>query len=212
MRSLLPLLLVLGCVSTAPDRDSGHLYRRDMKLKVDGEKVSGGVYVLDSAPTYDIKAYLYKRAVVVKATTCHREMVWQEPGKDIEFTFEPIPGLETGGYCPLELGGFDLKGQHAWAFVDFKDGETLPATLSCNGAVSYPEGVSVCQSKVGLTQVIEFEAEVKGSGIDGCKISTLDNVRWEFEMEQGKCLYAFMDEAGAIHRLTTIGYDEVMIR
>jgi len=207
-------LLFVGCVSTSPDQLSVEkLYRKDMALKIDGRKVTQGVYVLEKKPSYDMTAYLYRKALVFKITSCHREWVWTDPGDDIAFKYEPIKGIEDEGLCPLEIGGFDTKGQHSWAYVDFAGDEKLLAEIGCNGYVSQFRGVSVCQCRKGLLQRISFTEPVKAYSPDRCPEPISDDEKhYTVVVDPGKCVYLFKGASGNIHRMTTIGYDDVMLR
>lgn len=212
MKYLFLLLFTIGCVTSRPDAAPEKLYRKDMKLKINGVKSSGGVYVLPKQKAYNIKAYLYKKAVVFKISSCHREWVWSDPGDDVEFRYEPLSGLENEGFCPLELGGFDMKGQHSWAYIDFVDDEELEAQIGCNGRVFSLKGVSVCQCKEGLVQRIVFDRPVEVLHPERCNSpESTDQKRFELHINSGKCIYLFTD-GSKVHRMTTIGYDDVMIR
>lgn len=211
---IVAVLLLSGCVSVSPDAlNVEKLYRKDMELKIDGQKITDGVYVLPKKPAYKITAYLYRKAQIFKITSCHREWVWQAPGDDIDFVYEPIKGIEDTGLCPLEIGGFDLKGQHSWAYIDFAGSETLTAEIGCNGHIAQHNGVSICQCRKGLIQRITFREKVKGYSVERCgDLETQDNKTFQVIVSPSKCVYLFKNSDGAEHRLTTIGYDDIMLR
>lgn len=210
---LVLIFMLFGCATVQPQMDTQKLYRKDMAVKVDGVKMYGGTYVLNKRKAYEIKAYLYTRSVVVfKASSCHREIVWMKPGKDVEFIYKPLNKLENDGYCPLELGGFDTKAQHSWAFFDFINEENAPANLACNGVVSTVYGVSICQTRSGLIQRIEFQGRMEGYNLKRCnKAETEDYKTFTIEVNRGKCVYFFRGKT-VTHRLTTLGYDDVIVR
>lgn len=216
MRLILPLFIALmSCASAPSPASDGKIFRRDMPIEVDEVKYVGGVYVLDHAPSYKLTAFPFRKAMVFKASTCHREWVWHDAGKKIEFEYTPQKGLEDKGYCPLELGAFDTKGQHSWAFIDFKNpGETLPGFLGCNGRkADVYKGVSVCQSRAGLVQAIAFDDYTEVFNAQHCpQPETKDNFLWEIVTGYDRCVYLFRSDRNEMHRLTIIGYDNIIIR
>lgn len=159
-------------------------------------------------------AIFYRRADVFKLISCHRHEVWFDTKKKVEFTYSPKP-LEAadGRLCALKLAAFDDKLENAWAYIDFHGDESLAATVSCNGAKDYEAvGVSVCQSMTGLVQLVRFKDEVDYFTTDECPEPQKTPVGYEITLARGKCLYLFQREDGAIHRLTTFGYDDVIMR
>ena len=207
------LLALASCAGMPEIQNSGVIYQKDMPLKVDGVKMSGGVYVLGRKPSYSIRADLFRSAMVFKITSCHREWIINDPGSNVDFIYEPVQGIEDVSICPLELGGFDIKGQHSWAYVDFLNSETLPAETRCNGRVAQSIGVSVCQSRTSLIQEIRFTEEVEAYGGKTCAVMKSGaNKTFTLNISQGKCVYLFKNKAGELHRLTTIGYDETLLR
>lgn len=210
---LLLFLVTVSCMTHTPVLDSRKLYRKEMPIEVNGQKAEGGVYVLSKKPSYNFKAFLKRNAIVFKITSCHREWVIPDPHRKIEFEYTPIDGIENFGLCPLELGGFDLKGQHTWAYIDFKDDENLAAELSCNGKVTREDGVSICQSRVKLIQKIAFRKPVRMFSASRCnEPESEDGKAFTIEATPGKCVYLFVDNDGEKHRFTTIGYDDVLLR
>ena len=210
MKFLLVLLLS-GCIEPG-ERKPLTIYRMTAKLTVNG-KTKYGTLVATKSSKYQIKARFYRKSEVIKVSSCHREWVSQDADNDISYSYIPVRGIENKGYCPIEIGGFDTKGQHTWGYIDFVDDETLPGIIGCDGESSAYIGVSVCQSKAGLIQKIEFLKKVDVYPLESCEPPKFhDGKLWTFKIARGKCGYVFSNPKGEIHRLTTIGYDEVMIR
>lgn len=213
MKKLLLVLLLTGCATAMEtSQNPTTVYQKDMRLRVDGVKLDGGVYVFPRKSNYAVRADLYRRALVFKITSCHREWVLSEPGSNVDFDYTPMSGIEDRGLCPLELGAFDLKGQHTWAYIDFLGDESLTAALSCNGKFASIKGVSICQSHSGLIQQIQFMEPVEVYSTENCaKADSNDKKTFTMSISHGKCVYLFKG-AKDIHRLTTIGYDDTLIR
>ncbi len=85
----------------------------------------------------------------------------------------------------------------------------MRAKLYCNGSHGTYMGTSVCQSKYGLIQKIEFEKKVVYSS--DC---WPDRTGIDFEIETGKgfCHHIFMNKEKKIHSLTTYGYETFFYR
>lgn len=229
---LLAAMLILawslqGCTVPQQVLDPDVFYRRDMRLEINGVR-GDGVLVVPENLVYAIDARLMGAADVFTMSSCHREMVFQEAGQNgffgdkrrVKTSYIPVLGLEHGQYCPLHLSGLDRgRGRHSWAFVDFQGpGETLPAQVSCNG-VAYPsQGVSACQSLQGLDQAITFPTPVVvgsplGAGCPRLQVG-VDAKTIHYRTPRAICVYTIGEavRGGRLHRLTTIGYDQVPVR
>lgn len=228
--TLFALLVLTSCasvektVSLNPDT----IYKRDMIITVDG-KTSEGVLVVPVKETHDIHVIAQGDLDLFTFTTCHREETAEnasnvtevrgifrrkiEKKKEIKLPYRPTP-IEKDGGCPVYLGGYEQeKGRHSWGLIDFETPEAvLPATLFCNGKEIQSNGVSICQSRHGLVQGIQFPSVVKVSPNVGCELNTKEADYFEFPIRKGQCVYAFMDKDRKIHRLTTIGYELIPIR
>lgn len=218
MRFLIPILFLFpACVTQPLSTDA--IYRKDIKMQVNrtwgnvpGEFLGTGI--LEKNPSYDFNFYFYRKPTKFTLTSCHREIVWNNPGNGVKYTYVPVPDLEQNEYCPIEVGAFDDKGQHAWGMFDFKSGaESLDASLTCNGDINLlTTGVSICQSKAKLVQKIEFTEPVKVSVSNDCpEVETKDNKVFLITMGREKCLYLFKRDS-QYHRLITFGYDDVILR
>jgi hypothetical protein len=188
----------------------------DMPIKIDGMKYEAdGLLVVPARAHYTFKASLFRKASIVKIRSCHREHVLINPGNDFEYVYDPDLNLEMreNSYCPLEIGAFDTSAQHSWAFIDFVNAETLAAHIGCNGSKWDARGVSICQSRFGLVQRISFDVAVKAYAPDDCaQPHELPNNVFTIELSKAKCVYLFQDDKRNRHRLTTWGYDDVIMR
>lgn len=216
MRYLAALGLVfLGCATPGQMLNPSLFYKRDMVVSMDG--ITGdGVLVVPSLKRHAFTVTAKADMALYTFTSCHREVALENMPKEVKGFFTPAEGLEDTGSCPVEIGGYDKKGgRHSWAFIDFKtDESTLPATLRCNGELLKTEGVSVCQSRAGLLQRIEFDVEVD-SGNSSCgKLGSASGKSFEFPLVKGQCVYAFRERSGErrFHRLVTLGYESILLR
>jgi len=223
------LALLTSCAPIPLTPDQNLFYKRDMIVNVDGY-VGEGVLVVPkkTEEVFKFDVTLKGKADLFTFESCHREMVWEQAGKRgffdsrvrVQFDYDPLNGLETRSSCVVRLGGYDKTGRHSWAMVDFEgDDATLPAIVKCNGAHYHSRGVTVCQAKVGLIQEISFPEEVAYSPDPNCPLNlTRDSARdgktFRFPLVRGECVYAFIEKNSKrrIHRLTTLGYDQVLIR
>ena len=200
---------MVGCATVPTPLDPNVYYRRDMEIN--GRK---GVAVLARRDLYKLKLKSQGKMDLLTVSTCHREDPFYKVGYEYEYEYKPVEGLESGGYCPMQVGGFNrTKGRHAWAFVDFEGPDaTLPARLKCNGVDALTNGVSVCQSRVGLEQEILFDVAVKTLPEARCPMPG-DGKRFQFSVVLGECVFAFREVAAPnrVHRLTTIGYEQILI-
>ena len=197
-------------------------YRRDMEINVNG--IAGkGVVVAPQANTYEIEVKSSGKLDLFTFSTCHREIIKESAGggifgnkKKTKFSYSPVKGLETGQSCVAIFGGYErVKGRHSWGIVDFEGPDAnLPAVIRCNGSEYNSRGVAICQSREGLYQEIEFVNEVITSDKAKCKgLTTKDNKKFRYKTQARNCVYRFMEKAsGKMHRLTTIGYQEILIR
>lgn len=205
-----------SCTDVDQKLDPEIFYKRDMEISVNGHKITGAGVVPRSGQ-YEIKGVAKGTLDLFTLTTCHREITRE--GLDEEFSEKlyPVRGLEDAGGCSLQLGGYERKrGRHSWGFVDFEDAQaTLPATLKCNGDVRRNNGVSVCQSRAGLIESIEFDAPVRVRPDPECPIPDSANKKtFVFPLPPKACVFAFreIDPPNRVHRLTTLGYDGILIR
>lgn len=221
------ILFGTSCSSVQQRLDPSVYYKRDMELRVNGFE-GEGVLVVPKAESYKFEIKAKGRLDLFTLTTCHREEALEEAGqkglfgdrKRVETVYKPVNGIENDGLCAVQLGGYEkVKGRHSWAFIDFEnESNPLPARIFCNGNVHNANGVSSCQSREGLLQQIRFTENVDFSHSVECNPPTInggkDGVeRFEIKLSRGQCVYVFMRKSDkAVHRLTTYGYQDVLIR
>jgi len=224
------LFLLVSCqtsekeaIAEGVNTNSDKVYRRDMSISVNGLSKEG-VLVVPKSSNYKIEVEGKAKIDLFSIQSCHREMFvtdirdsgfWRVRSK-VRVDYSPSPGIEDKGACPIQLGGYEKsKGRHSWALVDFETNEeTLKAELSCNGEVARGRGVSICQSRAGLVQKIVFEKPVIYSPDKGCELGELAGNTLKFNIKKGVCVYYFAEIAKPHrgHRLTTIGYDDILVR
>lgn len=223
--TFLPMLWLAGCASLQPQKlDPAAFYKRDMRIEVNGH-VGDGVLVVPKSAKYKFEIHAKGKLDLFTFTTCHREYTKEKAGESgwfgnsrlVETEYSPVKPMETDEACPVLLGGYEQKrGRHSWAFVDFEtDTHKLPAQVTCNGSVYNSRGVTACQSKVGLIQLIIFSVPVVWSkkGKCGELSNPTDKKTFRFRIKKNRCVYEFKEAGGARwHRLTTIGYEKILIR
>jgi hypothetical protein len=221
MKQYLALILLgtvlSSCGSVPQQLDPKLFYKRDLTVEVGGVDYTG-VSVLPDLVIYDMLIKPVGKMDLLLITTCHREDSFNPKStgfftKDntFQYQYEPQAGIENDGSCPLRINAFDKdKGQHSWFFADFNGKESLPALVTCNGRATDYGGVSVCQSKAGLIQRIDFNEPVTYYPPTDCPMPS--DLSDGYKLNLGECVYAFRGESGRTHRHTTIGYEGVLVR
>lgn len=221
------LSLLVACTSTPQKLETDVFYRRDLPVQVYYDGAQNGVWLEGAAVLKPAKRYDFiispkggARMDLVTVTTCHREFSGEKlsPGffgkNQFKYQYTPVTGIEDDPQCLIRMNVLDAKsGKHAWALFDIQDTETsLPATLNCNGEVSKSQGVSICQSRKGLLQRVVFDEEVEYVP-SKCYIDAPKGRVLELKTPLGECVFAFMGKlSGRFHRLTTVGYEGLLIR
>jgi hypothetical protein len=195
--------------------DPKAFYKRDMLVAMDG--VSGeGVLVVPQGKRHDFSVIARAPMGLYTFNSCHREVALQNMPKTVAGYFVPKEGIEDQPGCMVEFGGYDSgSGQHSWALVDFEDTKTtLPHTMKCNGDVIASKGVTICQSRAGLIQQIEFPVKVVVAAEAGCqKLESADRQTFQFPISRGRCVYRFEEIDGKRQaRLTSVGYESILLR
>jgi hypothetical protein len=203
-------------------QDPTKFYRYEMDVVVNMQGAEGTIVVARN-DSYDIEISAKQKLDLLTARSCHREMsfdpvksrrgLFGSRQKDYKFTYTPSD-LEKLD-CPLELYGYSKKeGKHSFAMIDFQNStDLLDARVSCNGESRPYIGVSICQSRHGLLQQIKFKEPVKVSPDPACPISKiLESDSFIFNLNKGICTYIFQSlKTKQTHRLTTIGYEEIIV-
>ena len=187
-----------------------------------------GVGVLPYQKTYKLKIEAKAKLNFFAMTTCHREDTTENPDKGIfrkngRTFITYTPTLEQKKACPLHLAAFNKKGKNSWGIIFFENPRfDLKAKLICNGETKIFNGVSVCQSRQGLTQRIIFSEKVEtvnpvggaSKSEKGCpSLNTTDNKIFTFRVPPKECIYGFIGiKTKKIHQLNTIGYEKLIIR
>lgn len=214
------------------------VYRYDLQISI-GSQTINGVGVIKASDdgdaglsteneSYQMKIDSKVDVDLFTVTSCHRDFSvesainvnWLKKKRSYGYTYNPAPGIEDVGSCLVRIGSYNKdKGANAWAIIDFETPEaTLTATNYCDGSKEESRGVSICQSRKGLTQILQFSVPVDQAqeSIDPkCRIShPQDGMNWKYSIAQGECVMAFMESAKPhrIHRHTTVGYSDILIR
>jgi len=219
-------IFIISCATVHQELDPEIYYKRDMQIKIDGEKYEG-VAVIPNTKENEIEFKSAGKLDLFTFSTCHREITQEEAHtflnkKKVKLKYAPSSPDEFSGSCPIQVAGYDIKGKHSFAFMDIKTKDaTLPATIYCNGKILKNVGVSICQTKYELIERIVFTTEVvvspENAKKDFCKnivFETTDNKSFKFKMPRRECVYNFMEiaEPHREHRLDTIGYEEIPLR
>jgi hypothetical protein len=209
--------------------DPAVVYRYDMMVKIDG-KLHEGTAVVPVKGSYQVHVQAAGPLSAFFLRTCAGEEVtpkaWNVEGserwlifkrkieKKREVIFEHRPtAREVESYCPLQLVGLDEEGgQDSRAMIDFQTPqELLAATVNCNRSEYESTGVTLCQSKEGSITKISFQEKVTLKP-SSCPIDApTEGNEFEFSMPLGECVFTF-EGLGGKHRLTTLGYNQVMMR
>lgn len=218
------LALVCGCASVPQKLDPQIFYKRDIGIKVNGFEADG-VLVVPKNTVYKFAIQAEGKLDLFTFETCHREEATEKAGhgglfgdrRRVERNYIPIASIETEGSCPVRLGGYERdKGRHSWGLIDFEgEDATLPAVVKCNGSQWNSRGVSICQSKVGLLEEIKFPVAVIINPGIGCPMNRPEDLMtYRFNTPPKECVFNFMEvaEPHRQHRLTTVGYESILIR
>jgi hypothetical protein len=222
---LLATIGLSGCAVLSPAQQEvsqNTFYRRDMKVSVDGVDYPG-YGVLPVKDSYEFKVQTNHEMDRFKQITCHREIIEEKVGDKgflskatkYSFTLRRLNSVERSDPCPLELIASADSNDHTWAYFDFAAAdEKLPAKIECDGWNATYNGVSVCQSAVGLMQKISFSEPVKTSFDADCPMPPApDEKTFIFPINAGKCVYIFYGTTSKqFHRLTTLGWQDVWLR
>jgi len=185
-----------------------------------------GTGVLPSKESYKLKIIGYGKINFFTLTTCHEEDTTDNPDRGIfkkngVVSINHKPTLERELMCPMYISAYNKKNKSAFGIVVFEHNKLkLSSVTKCNGYTRRNNGVSICQSREGLIQSIEFDEEVTQLkptiGVIGLicpKLSSKDNKKFTFKLPKKECIYQFKGkQSGHFHRFYTIGYEDIIVR
>ena len=206
--------------SVSPNDEVIH-FKKTLYASVNGVVING-MGVVEIADKYKItlktKGGNIDKIIVM---SCHREMMLDGPEKGwfknprvYEFEFIPSKEIESKNGCKLDFSVLSKdEGRYSFGLIDFMDlNPFVGNSVFCNGTVTKAKGVSVCQSREGLKQRLEFDSVVKSGVQDGCpKLESIDGKVFEYFSPLGECTYYFMTKDGGLHRHTSFGYESVLL-
>lgn len=216
---LLSLLMLSGCASVQSSLSDSVFYERDLFIDVNGQ-TGKGILVVEKAPEYKFKVESVGKINGFTLESCHRYTFSEDiangsfgPRKQAKFSYVPVAPIESEN-CDVLLGAFEVKGRSGWGYVAFNSPEyTEGALVKCSGNQYNSKGVTLCQSRAGLIQSIEFSREMKIEPNTDCPVETKDNKLFVFNMSLGICQNIFKVKGEAkYHRLVTIGFEATAIR
>lgn len=208
----LGLVMVVGCVSPRA-LDVSKTYRKTLRFSVNGERATG-TYTAKKKPIYKIDIAVPQKPAVVKLTSCHQEHIFQKPGKEIDYDYQPNPDIEAGNLpCLVEISALEESGKNQWGMINFQlPVENMDASVQCNGEVVKTNGSYVCQGRADLVQGVEFDRDVSSYSPEDCNtIEPSQGSKFYVSMSEGMCFYLFADGAGKLYRLVTFGYNEALL-
>lgn len=189
-----------------------------------------GVGVLPHDTSYDLKINHIAKLDFFAMNSCHREVTSENSDKGIfkkdgQIYVDYKPTLELGLACPLFIAAYNREGRHGWGILVFENPKyTLESTVHCNGDVIDFNGVSICESRVGLLQKITFPEEViitrpvngaadRKEDCPDLATSSIDGKTFEFVMPSRECIYGFIGKTSKKkHQFYTVGYEELVVR
>lgn len=201
-----------------------YTYKADIKIFVDG-KVFDGMAVTDLSESKSIRLKSRARFDLLTITSPHREFtkekidfddVWFGLGgksaREYTYEYSPLP-IEKELFSPLYIQAFEKNGIAAWGYIAFRSTENLPAMTQCNGKRLFFPGISVCQTRSGFEQGIDFDRDVTlFTSNDKCKIEKKSARSFRLRGALGFCLATFQDQKGDKHRFVLLSYDEILVR
>lgn len=212
---LIFILLFVGCTVNKDITKPNIEYKKTLSFKVNDQSFVG-VGVPNHAKTYKIEVSTPFKLNFLKIESCHRAIVLKNAyhkkrilknHKKYIFNYNPI-GLERE--CILLITALNEKGKSKFGQIVLKNKSyNVSAKSYCNGEFKKTEGVTMCQGKAGLIQLIEFENKMIAQS--NCPIMALkDKKTFRYDLESGDCVFLFVGKDRA-HKLITFGYDEVLL-
>lgn len=211
-------IIIASCSQIQTTLDKTKNYKLDISI-VNKEYSAIGMLVLPKKPLYTIFFEAESRISFISFRTCSREVTAEDPSVGVnhkKYSINYAPNeIEAEGNCPTVISAFGDKGMYSVGMIDYEDPHaTLPAENICGSYTEKTNGVSVCQERVSSMERIRFAAEVLASPDLGCELESGNRgVEFSYKIKSGYCTYAFMETKAPfrIHRLTTYGYDDIII-
>jgi hypothetical protein len=210
------LLLFTSCSQISVKPEVGKVYKMSLYMS-SGSKTGIGTLVLPRQDSYQIYIETDARIDLLTFRSCSREILVQDPSQGLshkKFTIKYTPNeIESNGVCQSEISALNKEGSNALGFIDYEDPETtLPAESICGELTERTTGVSICSARAGLIEKIKFGVEVMARPTN-CKLDKERGTEFTYAMPDGRCVIAFVEIAkpNRIHRLTLIGYQDVLI-
>ncbi|MGV8130678.1 MAG: hypothetical protein ACP5N7_01085 [Candidatus Pacearchaeota archaeon] len=217
------LMLALSCSSIQLPVDLTKKYKLNLGIQ-NKEFYDVGMIVLPKKPLYSIIFDSDGKQDFLSFKTCSREMIILDgkrllTRKQVQINYSPNE-IEQNRFCPSHIDSISEGGYMEKGYIDYEnDQDILNAKVICAEKTEEKKGVSVCQSRVGTIQKIEFDNEVIVSPGDGCKNIRSENGNWTgkgfvYNIELDFCVYLFMEKKvpRRTHRLTTYGYNDILIK
>ena len=201
--------LLAGCSTVSQIPDASHVYKRQLEMTVNGVKCPG-VCVVKQALSYKIHVEA-SRIDYGSIETCHRKVSVEDKNDSWDYTYSP-QSLEIG--CPIEVVTLDKKNaKNGFGLIDIESSDyQMKAKLTCDGVLTEAQGSSICQSKAGLNQSIEFDSPVVVHPDPNCPLEgPSDGRKWVFKLVKGMCVYVWGSKQG-FFKLTTIGTDDLILQ
>lgn len=219
-------LILMSACSSVTQKTTGPYtsYRAEMIFDVngaDGPMEYRGLALVPSAPETTLRLTSPIPLDRLEISTCGRHEVRRdvdkqstwfsegESGYELVYTYRPT-AEESKGVCPIMFQAFSKDSQKAWGMLFFKSDQTLPAEMDCNGGHRKFSGLSICQSKAGIDQLLVFKVPVMFESNSNCVITTEDKKSHLVRSTKEFCRASFTDGKN-YHDLVLLGYNQVII-
>ena len=226
MRTILYLIIIVillhtySCSEMHTKIDLTKVYKNDLTILArNPDKEFDGVGVLPRKDLHTLEFLGESKIDLLSFQSCSREVILREPKsvfnkKRFIYNYRPNE-IEASGNCPIRIFAVSKDGLYSGGFLDVQDeSTTLTAHVVCGGVTEDLIGVSVCQERLGSTQLIRFDVDVMTSEEPNCKLESGDRGKsFEYIIKKGECLYDFIETQPPyrIHRLTTFGYEDIRV-
>lgn len=219
--SALLMSALSGCASVkSAMNDSYTSYRAEMFFAI-GTRSYRGLALAPPAASTTVTLTSPIPLDRLEISSCGRHEVYREvdkrsgwfgktsSGYEMAYTYKPTE-QEATGMCPLMFQAFSKEAQKAWGMLFFKSDQGLSSVMYCNGVKWEFSGLSVCQTKAGLEQMLKFEVPVKYEASPECSIATTDNKTFMVRSRNEFCKASFSD-GHLFQDMVLLGYKQVVI-